>query len=88
MTRKPRKTRRELERDVEDLAAGSDSDGFHYFQVGGDPDVAREKTGFYTWSRERGVYVNDAGVVVPPEDAPDSEFEYTVEFRGEGSADE
>ena len=50
-------------------------DGFRIIQIGGDPD----RGGWYSWNAENDVYENEHGYEIPPEDAPESEFEFTID---------
>jgi hypothetical protein len=76
-----RKSKRELSRDVAALTESSGTDGFHVVKIGGDPDP--RECGFHTWDPAVGAYINKHGHRIAPEDAPDSEFEYTVCYPGE-----
>jgi Cu/Zn superoxide dismutase len=74
-------TRRSIEKRLEELendAAGSD--GFHLFQIGGDPDP--DAGGRYSWSSSRGAYVNVNGHEIPASEAPDSGGEVNLRNSG------
>ncbi|QLD88304.1 hypothetical protein HWV07_04345 [Natronomonas salina] len=76
-----RRSKRELESALDELDDDEDDeDGFHYFVIGGDPDP--DVGGYYTWSSERGVYVNDDGHELDADAEPDSEFSYNVRMTG------
>ena len=72
-------TRRVLEQRVAGLREDVKRDGFHRVQIGGDPELG----GFYEWDAEAGEYVNEHGRTMTPEDAPDSDFEYKIEWTDE-----
>ena len=81
MTR--RRSQREIESALDELDDDQGDDGFHYFLIGGDPDP--EVGGYYTWSSERGVYVNDDGHELDPDAAPENGFSYNVRMTGGSS---
>lgn len=72
-------TRKSLERRVSELESNvDDRDGFYHCIIGGDPDHAREVSGYYEWDDDQGVYINENGHT--RDDAPESEFQYNIEY--------
>lgn len=78
-----RRSKRELERAIASLDDDSRSDdaGFYHFQIGGDPDP--DAGGYYRWNAELGVYVNDDGHELNPDEKPDGDFMYDIQWGEE-----
>lgn len=68
-----------LEREVADLQANTDREGFYSYRIGGDPDP--DQGGFYEWDPDREEYRNGSGHTLPADEAPDSEFDFTITYE-------
>lgn len=72
-------TCRELEARLADLREDTDA-GFYAFKVG--PNTSDDgRTGFYQWDDRRECYVNEHGYTPPVNTAPNSKFDYNVEYE-------
>lgn len=77
-----RTTKRELEQRVAELREDADRGGFHAFYTtytsGGED---QERNGYYEWDAELEYYVNEHGRTMTREDAPESDFEFEIEYE-------
>lgn len=75
MTRKSIERRLERIEDVEDTG-----EGFYHFEITSKSEDSHT-SGHYSWESSVGAYTNDKGHAIPPEDAPEADFEYNIEYE-------